>query len=657
MKDPKSVFEPGGLVLAVDDNQMNLDLVEGVLSDAGFEVRTASDGSEALAAVAEVPPDCIVLDIMMPEIDGFEVCSRLKRQRATRFVPIIMLTALTAVRDKVRSLELGADDFLTKPVMSAELVARVRSLVKIKQLRDRLDSSESIVVAMVKALESKMPLSAGHAERVAMRAVRLAQQLELPASEIEVIGRSAVIHDIGKIGLPDRVLTGTFLTGADLACYRRHPIIGEQILAPLVSFSRVRSLVRHHHEQLNGSGYPDRLSGRSFDPATEIVVLANQYDCLQERMGDQFMVHGELQAAASRSEVRQAAVDELLRLEEEQATVATGNPLSWQDLLPVPTEHRTGTVVLGDSDPANRSSTQDVLTAGGHRVVVCQTGPEVIKVVEKVKPDLILVNVDLDEQDGVAVCQYLKSHPTLSLIPVIIMTSDQEMSIRRASASAQADDFLRQPFNRLELGARVRSLLRLHLYFKDLEEYQSVILSMASALEAKDPYTRGHSERVGIMAAQLAQEIGLSDEEIATVKMAGQLHDIGKIGVPDDLLNKAGSLTPDELTVVQSHASEGEEICRPLRSGQQALPIIRNHHEQYDGSGYPDRLAGEEIPITARILSLADAFDALTSNRSYRESLTPAKALLLLESETKAGRWDPQVFATLAAVVRRTLGG
>jgi putative two-component system response regulator len=300
MSKPEAAFRPGGRVLAVDDNQMNLDLVEGILSDAGFDVRTAANGHEALAAVAEAPPDCIVLDIMMPEIDGFEVCSKLKRQRATRFVPIIMLTALTAVKDKVRSLELGADDFLTKPVMSAELVARVSSLVKIRQLRDRLDSFESIVVAMVKALESKMPLSAGHAERVAVRAVRLAQRMELPASELELIGRSAVIHDIGKIGLPERVLSGTFLTGEDLVCYRRHPIIGEQILAPLVSFSRVRSLVRHHHEQLNGSGYPDRLSGRDFDPATETLVLANQYDCLQERMGEQGMVHSELQAAAGR---------------------------------------------------------------------------------------------------------------------------------------------------------------------------------------------------------------------------------------------------------------------------------------------------------------------------------------------------------------------
>jgi putative two-component system response regulator len=332
-----------------------------------------------------------------------------------------------------------------------------------------------------------------------------------------------------------------------------------------------------------------------------------------------------------------------------------GNLLSWQELLPVAAEHRTGTIVLGDSDPASRSATRQVLAASGHRVIACETGPEAIKAVEEVKPDLILVNVDLDEQDGVAVCQYLKSRPVLSLIPVIIMTSDQEMSTRQASADAQADDFLRQPFNRLELGARVRSLLRLHLYFKDLEEYQSVILSMASALEAKDSYTRGHSERVGILAAQLAQELGLADEEVATIKMAGQLHDIGKIGVPDDLLNKAGGLSAEETAVVHSHASKGEEICRSLRLGQKALPIIRSHHEQFDGSGYPDRLAGEEIPIAARILSLADAFDALTSDRSYRASLSPGKALELLERETRDGRWDPKIFATLAAIVRRTM--
>jgi putative two-component system response regulator len=219
------------------------------------------------------------------------------------------------------------------------------------------------------------------------------------------------------------------------------------------------------------------------------------------------------------------------------------------------------------------------------------------------------------------------------------------------SARAGADDFLTYPVHRLELTARVRSLLRLRLYFQDLEEYHSVILSLASALEAKDPYTHGHSERVGRLASRLGAELGLPAEECEILLVAGLLHDIGKIGVPESLLNKPGRLSEPELLAVMAHPVLGEEICRPLRSARSALPMIRHHHERYDGSGYPDRLAGDGIPIGARIMGVADAYDALTSSRSYRDSLTSDEALSVLEHETRVGRWDPRVMAALRGVV------
>lgn len=197
----------------------------------------------------------------------------------------------------------------------------------------------------------------------------------------------------------------------------------------------------------------------------------------------------------------------------------------------------------------------------------------------------------------------------------------------------------------------MKSLLRLRLFFQDLEEFQSVILSLASALEAKDPYTHGHSERVGLLASQLGGSLGMPEEACENLLVAGLLHDIGKIGVSEALLNKPGALTEAELLAVMAHPVLGEEICRPLRSARLALPMIRHHHERYDGSGYPDQLAGDAIPFGARIMGVADAYDALTSSRSYRDSMSSPDALAVLENETRIGRWDPRVMSALRKVL------
>ena len=205
--------------------------------------------------------------------------------------------------------------------------------------------------------------------------------------------------------------------------------------------------------------------------------------------------------------------------------------------------------------------------------------------------------------------------------------------------------------------ARVRSLLRLRMYYRDLEAHQSVLLSLASVLEAKDPYTKGHSARVGELGARLAREVGLAPEACELMKVAGLLHDIGKVGVPEALINKKGHLTEDEFLTIMTHPGSGERLCRPLRTVHAALPMIRYHHERYDGKGYPDHLRGEEIPLGARVLALADAFDALTSNRSYRKKLASDEALGILARETVEGHWDPAIYAALAAMVRKESAG
>ncbi|HEV8630216.1 MAG TPA: response regulator, partial [Thermoanaerobaculia bacterium] len=587
----------GGLVLAVDDQPESLELVAEILAEEGYRLRLAADGQAALDAVASDPPDCIVLDVMMPRLDGLEVCRRLKQSRRTRFIPIVMLTALSAVDDKVAAFEAGADDFLNKPVHANELRARVRSLVRIKRLRDELDTSEDIVVSMIQALERKDPRHAGHSQRVARRAVRLARRLGLGPGEVEMVGQGALLHDLGKIGVSQRLLGRDDLAGAELVEYQRHPLLGEQILKPLRSFSTVRAIIRHHHERLDGRGYPDRLGGGELDLATQMVALANLYDHVRGRHGQDAAAL--LREAASRGEFHRELVEEVLSLEEDEASPAV-DVREWMDRLPGREEARTGRILVVDDTEANREVLLDVLTQAGHQVITASSGAVALDALVSQRPDLVLLDIMLPDVNGFDLCRQIKQRPETEFLPVILVTAHYELRDRTLSARAGADDFLTYPVHRLELVARVKSLLRLRLYFQDLEEYQSVILSLASALETKDPYTHGHSERVGFLASRLGGRLGLADEECETLLVAGLLHDIGKIGVSEALLNKPGRLTDEELAAVMEHPVLGEEICRPLRSARQALPMIRHHHERYDGSGYPDRLTGEAIPFGDR---------------------------------------------------------
>jgi putative two-component system response regulator len=651
LNDHSSPVHVRGDVLAVDDQPENLALVEEILRDEGFEVRVAADGQEALDAVSEQIPDCILLDIMMPRIDGFGVLEQLKGRRETHLIPTLMLTALTGVRDKVRAYELGADDFVNKPVSIPELVARVRSLVRIKRLRDELDTSESIIVSMIEALESKDPLAAGHSQRVAAAAVRLSQHLGLPGDAQERIAKGAVLHDIGKIGLPVELLQrANNLSADEYSLYRSHPVLGEHILAPFQSFARVKSLVRHHHERLDGTGYPDHLTDDDFDLETEIVSLANHYDGLVSHGATPDAAAAAVCQEADTGAFRTETVVALLDSMEDGDGSSVG---TWHDALPVPSVNQHGEIVVASGSPHTCNVLADTLREAGHGVRCCATDQDLVRTTEQLTPDLMLLDINLPEAGGLAVSRRIKSRPETRYLPTILVTTQEQLELDAADSTATADDYLLLPINRLELTARVTSLLRLRLYFDDLEEHQSVILSLASALEAKDPYTRGHSERVGLLAMKLGRRLGLDDESCRLLRFAGQLHDIGKIGMPGDLLNKRGRLDEDELETIRRHPLIGERICRPLRTMRGVLPLVRHHHERLDGSGYPDGLAGEDLPIGARILGLADAYDALTSARSYRKTYPPARAIELLQAEAVAGCWDAKVFAALLSVVKR----
>ena len=245
----------------------------------------------------------------------------------------------------------------------------------------------------------------------------------------------------------------------------------------------------------------------------------------------------------------------------------------------------------------------------------------------------------------------MKSKPETRLIPVILLTSLNSDSDRIHGIMCGADDFLTKPVNKHELLARVHSLMRLKQFTDELDTAETVLFSLALSIEAKDPYTEGHCDRLSKYSVAVGEKLGLSQELRVALRRGGLVHDIGKLSVPESILLKPGPLTPEERKIMEQHTIAGERICAPLRSFRNVLPIIRSHHEKQDGSGYPDGLKGEQIPFTARILQITDIYDALTTDRPYRKALSVEKAFAIMREEVKRGWWDGSVLNEFEAVV------
>jgi len=300
-------------------------------------------------------------------------------------------------------------------------------------------------------------------------------------------------------------------------------------------------------------------------------------------------------------------------------------------------------ILVVDDDPRIRSVLERLLRTESWHVVTAEDGAAGLKTFGDTRPDLVLLDIMMPGLDGFEVCQRLKTDPSSRLTPVVLLTGLGDREDRVRGIDAGADDFLSKPFDRLELIARVRSLLRLKQYTDQLERAESVLFALARSIEGKDPYTEGHCERLSVYAAELGARIGLAEEDLICLRRAGLVHDLGKVAVPDSVLLKPGRLDDSERSIMQRHPVVGEEICKGLQSFGQVLPIIRHHHERFDGSGYPDGLSGDAIPTMARIMNVVDIFDALTTARPYRSAMHRERALEVMREEADRGWMDPHL--------------
>ena len=311
-------------------------------------------------------------------------------------------------------------------------------------------------------------------------------------------------------------------------------------------------------------------------------------------------------------------------------------------------------ILIVDDESSARGALEVLLRREGFEVREVHDGRSALEECATFRPDLILLDIVMPGMDGFEVCRRIKNTPETRLTPVVLITGLSDTEDRINGINAGADDFLSKPIDFSELHARIRSLLKLKQYTDELENAETVLFSLALSIEARDPYTRGHCERLAQMSSRLGMRLELPDEDIKALRWAGIVHDVGKVAVPDSILLKPGPLTPEEIVVMRKHAEVGEKICAPLRAFRLVLPILRHHHEKRDGSGYPDGLSGEAIPLTARILQLADVYDALTTDRPYRTAVPSDAALSLMDEEAIRGWWDVELFNTFRDMIRES---
>jgi putative two-component system response regulator len=320
----------------------------------------------------------------------------------------------------------------------------------------------------------------------------------------------------------------------------------------------------------------------------------------------------------------------------------------------MPTGYRnggSGVVLVVDDMEANVRLLERLLVREGYFVISAADGEAAIEAVQQASPDVVIMDVRMPRLDGFSACRQLKQAPDTRLVPIVLMTGAAEEDDRIQAIEAGADDFLRKPIDEPELKARVRSLVRLKRFTDELDSAESVILSLGLTVEARDPNTRGHCQRLARYGVALGAKIGLGEEDLEALHRGGYLHDIGKIAVPDAILMKRGPLTTEEMDVMKLHPVTGDRLCGNLRALSRVRPIVRHHHERLDGSGYPDGLRGSAIPLLAQIVAIVDVYDALTTERPYKAAWPVRKAIEALDGEAGRGWRDRELTDVFVALV------
>jgi putative two-component system response regulator len=321
-------------------------------------------------------------------------------------------------------------------------------------------------------------------------------------------------------------------------------------------------------------------------------------------------------------------------------------------------------VLIVDDEYAGRETLQSVLEGEGYQLEMAENGMQAIEKAKNLLPDVILLDVMMPGMTGFEVCQRIRSDPQIAEIPIIVLTALDDRESLLTALKAGADDFISKPFDRYELRARLLGITRLNRYQKLIQErtklqevnaqllaaYEATIEGWSLALDLRDRETEGHSRRVTELTEKMARALGMSEEEIRHLRRGALLHDMGKIGIPDAILHKPAALTDEEWVIMRKHPQLAYNMLHSVEYLHPALEIPLNHHEKWDGTGYPRGLRGDEIPLSARLFAVVDVWDALTSDRPYRKAWSEEEALNYIR-EQSGQHFDPQVVELFFKVI------
>ncbi|HEY7501772.1 MAG TPA: HD domain-containing phosphohydrolase [Vicinamibacterales bacterium] len=313
----------------------------------------------------------------------------------------------------------------------------------------------------------------------------------------------------------------------------------------------------------------------------------------------------------------------------------------------------TTRVLVADDEQPIADLLRRILAKEGHTVKIVNDGTSAIEAVAEFKPHLVLLDVNMPGLNGIEVCRHLKQDPANRLTPVVLVTGMAQREKRIEGLEAGADDFLSKPVDAQELLARVRTLIRLKRYTDDLDSAASLVIALALLVEARDGNTEGHCHRMANYATALGRALDLGEADLQALHRGGFLHDIGMLAIPDAVLKKQGPLDPDEFELMKTHTTVGDSLCSTLRSLEPVRPIIRHHHERLDGSGYPDGLTGDDVPLIAQIIGVVDVYDAVTTRRPYQGPHSSQEAIDILRGQVVRGWRRKDLIDVFADLVER----
>ena len=674
---------PEAQILLVDDNEMNLKVAKGLLAPFKMQLDVAKNGKEAIQKVLANQYHIVFMDHMMPVMDGVEATKAIRKLQGSEYkeLPIVALSANATAEAKEMFIKEQMSDFVAKPirmkemtecllrwlpqdiVINAEKVLDTEETQPVENPADALPVIEGLNVAEgIKncgSLELFYDLLNDFYKLIDTKSEKVENCLDkglIRDYTIEVHALKSMARMIGALELSEQFYQMEMLGNAGetelikkrtpdiLVLYRSYKAVLKDHIKSgteektTVSYEQVeKTLMRLH----------DAMDNFDLDEADEAMKELESYD-LSDDIKNMVEKLGVLVTDVAMEDVM-VLTDEICKKLAEESSIEEKDKASGRSK-----------VMLIDDDPINIKAVTSMLK-NEFDVMAVSSGKQAFEMLSKEKPDLILLDVYMPEMDGHEVIKALKVNPEYAEIPVIFLTSDVEENTEIQGFSEGAIDFLRKPFRKDVAIQRIRRILELSYLQQNLQQEvekqtevaehrrESVerlswqmVQALASTIDAKDSYTNGHSTRVAQYSVMLAEKMGYTGEKLEQLQYAAMLHDIGKIGVPREIINKPSKLTDEEYAIIKTHPAIGENILKEVSEIPDIAIGARWHHERYDGKGYPDGMKGEEIPELARIIGVADAYDAMTSKRSYRDVL-PQEVVIGELEKGKSTQFDPEI--------------